>query len=284
MKKTPLLSPALILLCAAGPLVACSGDKANIGNTSAIGSQLSDYAATWDGYAEAYTFSPDGSDHVRLTITADGQGTLLVGDLPAYAPPTDPNVGYPPGIDYSKNGYFQAPPLWEGFVYPVYGARVETDRIQVGVKTNDIFTTWCGLQTSYDIITGYMSTPDGGGSTATPPPGPGWVPIYGYSCLPGPGGASSSNGGPWECDAQITSTDGGTSYQAVDCNKYWLCTEQMCTCSAGGCVSSPVIDPGAAPSAYPVELDGALDNNGETLTGTLLLSASLRVTVVLQKQ
>jgi len=44
------------------------------------------------------------------------------------------------------------------------------------------------------------------------------------------------------------------------------------------------MDPGAAPSAYPVELDAALDNNGQTMTGTLLLSANLRITVVLQRQ
>jgi hypothetical protein len=33
-----------------------------------------------------------------------------------------------------------------------------------------------------------------------------------------------------------------------------------------------------------VELDAALDSTGKTLTGTLALSTSLRVTVVLTKQ
>jgi hypothetical protein len=283
MKKTRLLSQALAL-CAAAPLVACSGDKpVNIGNTSVIGSQLSDYAATWDGYAEAYTFAPDGTDHVRLTIGADGQGTLEVGNQALYAPPTDPNVGYPPGTDFSKAGYFQQPPIWEGFLYPVYNAQVQTDRIQVGIKPNDIFSTWCGLQTSYYVLTGYTGSglPGVGGS---PGGSSGETPTYGYNCIPGSGGSSSTNGGVTTCEVQNNSADGGYSNTPVDCNKFWLCTYQVCTCSAGGCASSPVVDAGSAPSAYPVELDGALDNNGQTLTGTLLLSQSLRITVVLQRQ
>src|SRR5450432_936374 len=93
-------SRALVaLLCGAGFSAACSGGGAvNIGNTAVIGSQLSDYAASWDGYAEAYTFMPDGSDRVRLTIDANGQGTLEVGNAALLPPPTDPNVGYRPAL------------------------------------------------------------------------------------------------------------------------------------------------------------------------------------------
>ncbi|HEY4392953.1 MAG TPA: hypothetical protein VGP64_02775, partial [Polyangia bacterium] len=98
MKKISLLSPALVL-SAAGFLGACSGNTpVNIGNTSMIGAQLSDYAASWDGFAETYTFSPDGSDRVRLTLDASGQGTLEIGDAALLPPPTDPNVGYPPSV------------------------------------------------------------------------------------------------------------------------------------------------------------------------------------------
>ena len=38
---------------------------------------------------------PDGSDRVRLTIAANGQGTFEVGNAALLPPPTDPNVGYP---------------------------------------------------------------------------------------------------------------------------------------------------------------------------------------------
>ena len=85
--------------CCAAPELrspARTAGAVNIGNTTAVGSQLSDYAATWDGYAEATTFS-DGSDHVRLTIDASGQGSLVVGDSAPLPAPTDPTVGYPPG-------------------------------------------------------------------------------------------------------------------------------------------------------------------------------------------
>ena len=45
------------LCCAAPELrLAARAGSVNIGNTTAVGSELSDYAATWDGYAEATTF------------------------------------------------------------------------------------------------------------------------------------------------------------------------------------------------------------------------------------
>src|SRR5262245_9474401 len=72
--------------------VACSGGDPTV---TTSGNQVSDYAATWDGYAEAFTFE-DGSDRVRLTIHANGEGTIEVGDSAPLPPPTDPNVGYPP--------------------------------------------------------------------------------------------------------------------------------------------------------------------------------------------
>jgi hypothetical protein len=286
MKKTRLLSPALIL-CATGALAACSGSKAvNIGNTNAIGSQLSDYAATWDGYAEAYTFMPDGSDHVRLTIGPDGQGTLQVGNQAPIAPATDPNVGYPPGVDYTKS-YFQNPPIWEGIVYPVYSAQVQTDRIQVGVKPNDYFASWCALQTPFAYVTQITGgTLDGG------PPGT----VYTQSIVPVDGGAPDASGVmylacPFQGGDQSTLNGVSTCYgelgpvaTEVDCGKYYLCNENVCACTAAGCTSSPLVAAGSPPSQYPVELDAALDNNGQTLTGTLLLSADLRITVVLQKQ
>ena len=58
MKKTRLLSPALIL-CAAGPWSpARATSRSTSGTRTPSAPQLSDYAATWDGYAEAYTSLP----------------------------------------------------------------------------------------------------------------------------------------------------------------------------------------------------------------------------------
>jgi hypothetical protein len=277
------------LLCGAGFSAACSGaGTVNIGNTNVVGAQLSDYVASWDGYAEAYTFTPDGSDRVRLTIGTNGQGTFQVGNAALLPAPTDPNVGYPPGQPDPLTGINSG--LSGGFLYPLYAARVQESRIQAGLKPNDFYGEWCALQTSYYILTGYMGSgglPDAGRGFggADGGFGGGLVPTFGYFCLPGTGGGISGTGADEQCTVQIDSIDGGvSSNQAVDCGKYALCTENVCACTATSCSVVPAVATGAIPSDYPVELDAALDSTGKTLTGTLALSTDLRVTVVLQKQ
>src|SRR5205823_5394415 len=116
------------LLCGAGIPLGCSGGSVNIGNTNAVGSKLSDYAASWDGYAEAYTFMPDSSDRVRLTISADGHGTVEVGDTALLPPPTDPNVGYPSPGQPQFDGYSLNSGLSGGALYPIYAPRVQESR------------------------------------------------------------------------------------------------------------------------------------------------------------
>jgi hypothetical protein len=279
------------LLCGAGFSAACSGaGTVNIGNTNVVGAQLSDYVASWDGYAEAYTFTPDGSDRVRLTITASGQGTFQVGNAALLPAPTDPNVGYPPGQPDFSTGPNTG--LSGGVLYPLSAARVQESRIQAGLKPNDFYGAWCALQTPYYDLDGYMGSgglPDAGRGFAGADGGFGglggsWVPIFGYFCVPGTGGGSTGIGADEQCTVQIISTDGGTSNQPVDCGKFVLCTQNVCACTATSCGVVPVVAAGAVPSGYPVELDAALDSTGKMLTGTLALSTDLRVTVVLQKQ
>jgi hypothetical protein len=263
----------LALAWGAGASLGCSGGGAvNIGNTSVIGSRLSDYAATWDGYAQAYTFMPDGSDRVRLTVGADGQGTLRVGNAALLPAPTDPNVGYPgagqPDLLIGPNDGLSG-----GVIYPIYAAQVQEDRIQAGLKPNDYYGAWCALQTSYYILDGYVNSGDAG-----------YVQNFVYSCVPGAGGVSSGDGADRQCFTQISSADASSSDQQVDCGKFTLCNRNVCACTASSCASGPVVPAGTLPSGYPVELDAALDGTGKTLTGTLALSTDLRVTVVLQKQ
>ena len=286
MMNTRLLWRALIL-CAAGPLVACSGDKSvNIGNTTTIGSKLSDYAATWDGYAEAHTFMGDGSDHVRLTIAADGSGTLQVGNQPQVAPATDPNVGYPPAgvISGINNSTGDIPPIYEGFSYPIYSAQVQTDRVQVGIKPHDYYTSWCALQTPFAYVTQDIFDPDAGIIYHTVVPGDagidgGSTSAVMYSECAFEGSFSTTDANGRICYGELN----GVATQ-IDCGKFDVCNLQVCACTADGCGSSPLIASGSAPSQYPVELDAALDNSGQTLTGILALSSDLRITVVLQKQ
>jgi hypothetical protein len=248
-------------LCASG-LFACSGGgNVNIGNTAVVGGQLSDYAASWDGYAEAYTFWPDNTDHVHLTIDANGQGTLQVGSIPLFPAPTDPNVGFPTGIS-SVTGSIV---LSGGVLYPLYAAQVQTDRIQVGINPADLDAAWCPLQTPYAWTANTGSRlPDAAAPTTI------------YNCLPDDG---FTFGPPNDC--ALNQSDGTST--PVDCDKLMLCIRApVCDCTASGCTarSEPA---GTLVNEYPVELDGALDDTGKTLTATLNL-AGTRITVVLTKQ
>ncbi|HLK92478.1 MAG TPA: hypothetical protein VKZ18_21460 [Polyangia bacterium] len=292
--KNVRLPTLLALLGAAVVPAACSGSgsgNVNIGNTAVVGSQLSDYVATWDGYAEAYTFMPDGSDRVRLTISSSGQGTFQVGNAALLPAPTDPNVGYPsPGQPTSTTEGAMESTLAGGVLYPIYAARVQENRIQAGMKPSDYYAAWCALQTPYYVLTGFMTSgvaPDGGLGDAGA-----LSPTYAYRCVPGFGGGSSIVGGVEQCYAQGSSLDGGYTDTPEDCGKFALCDGNICACTATSCTTFPTMDPAAIPSDYLSELDAALDSTGKTLTGTLVMrplsqsgnSSDVRVTVVLTRQ
>src|SRR5437763_6007179 len=137
--------PLLLLGLLAAPVGCSGGGDVNLGNTQTLGGQLSDYAATWDGYTQLSTFS-DGSDRVRLTIDASGHGTLQVGDSPPLPVATDAHRGYPAGAGDMFNIGGIDPPF-PGFAYPLHATRVQARRIQLGIDFNDVYTTWCGIQT-----------------------------------------------------------------------------------------------------------------------------------------
>src|SRR3569623_1693657 len=81
-----------VLLLGAGALAGCSGGggNVNIGDTSPVGAKLSAYAATWDGFAQAYRFWAYGAYRVLLSIDALGHGALRVGAWVLLAAPSDP--------------------------------------------------------------------------------------------------------------------------------------------------------------------------------------------------
>ena len=250
----------LIFLSATAVGIGCSGGGSiDIGSTQVVGSQLSDYAATWDGYAEAFHFWPDGSDRVRLTIDGSGQGTLEIGNSALLAAPTDPNVGYPANI-YSgtvgnTSGTGTQIILAEGFLYPIHAATVATNRIQLGVDPNELFAPWCQLQTSYD-----WNDPTIGSS--------------GYYCVPR--FVTETHDPATGCSENLP--DGTTV--AVDCGKFDECfMSAACACTSTGCTGNTV--PAGSPVSQYFELDGALDSTGTTLTATLGTGGP---TVVLTKQ
>ncbi|HVY39806.1 MAG TPA: hypothetical protein VHM31_17835 [Polyangia bacterium] len=254
----------------AAPL-GCSSGNVNIGDTQSLGGKLSDYAADWDGYAEADTFAPSnsfvssGSDHVHLVLDGQGNGTMQVGQgtLPA---PTNPDVAYPPGIDtkgFSINGT-----LVEGYAYPTHATRVEAGRLQFGVVAYDIFSGWCALQTPE--LSGSFGTSDAGISYGCTPTVPDAV-------ATGPSGAPDGGAG-----CAFVGSDGAI-LRTIDCGKLFLCRDlRVCSCTESACtsISAPA---GLVPAQYPIALDGALDSSGKSFTGTLNIDGT-RVTVHLTRK
>jgi hypothetical protein len=199
IKVTRLLS---VLMPLAGVQACAQNGDVDLG-TSVTGASLSDYVDEWDGYTEAQQFVL-GSDRIRVRISADGQGTLTLGESKTYPPATDPNVGYPPNDDATsviiKTTMFQP-----GADYPLHGVKVESRRIRFTVSTNDFYKAWCELQTP----------------VATNDPNV-------YSC--GPGGYSGNAAGM--CFVSDTGAP-------IDCGKASLCSgPRVCACTATSCTSS----------------------------------------------
>jgi len=265
MKTSPAHALMVVFFSAVTSSACSNGGKVDIGDTQAVGARLSDYAASWDGYAEAYTFSPDGTDRVRLTLDPNGQGTLRPGDSALLPPPTDPNVGYPPGI---SDGHAINGDLWTGFQYQVYGAQITENRIQIGINPKDLFAAWCAIETPVPSENTTLVSVDDAGIEA--------VTTTSYACLPDTGGSKTGS----SC---YTPDANGQDTQPVDCDKLFLCAvTPVCTCTATSC-AIPSVPTDTPPSGYPVELDAALDSSGSSLTGTLLLDGQ-RITVRMQKQ
>jgi hypothetical protein len=251
--------PLLISLCFAAASLGCSDGPVNIGDTHALGALLSDYAADWDGYAQAFSFG-DGSDRIRLTIDENGAGTLRVGESASLPAPTDPDVGYPPGNMgmFSTSGI--APPN-PGFLYPLHAAEIQSERIQLGIDFTDIYSGWCAIQSSYPHLTG----------NAGPAP---------YGCFPEL--SKIEHADPTSPSCTVTFLDGTT--QTLDCGKVSLCLlEMVCECTATAC-SAAVVPAGSPVNQYGTRFDLALDAKGSTLTGTFLRGGGERVTVILKKQ
>ena len=239
----------VLLLTALSSTWACSSESApvDIGD-SRTGAKLEDYAAVWEGYVEAYDFA-DGSDKVKITLDASGNGTLEIGDTARWPVATNPDVGYPPGPGMSDRfenalvaGVFAqaVSKLFPGIIYPVSSATVEAARIRFSVNPWESERDWCALQTSYPVQ----------------------KPSAPYGCLPT---ANISNPSVGEC---FYSQNDGSGVTPVDCGKAAMChSNAVCTCDAQGCsiLSDPMY------RASYTKLDAALVDAGESLVGTLRL-------------
>jgi hypothetical protein len=215
-----LLAP-LTLTLAVAP--ACSNSNGSIDIGRNVGNQLADYAASWDGYAEAYNFS-DSSDRVRITLDESGQGALVVGDQAAPAPLQldDPNLN-PVDINPVSG-------LVAGVSYRVVGAHIAQKRIQLGINLNEQYRSWCAAQPP--ICTGESC-----------------------NCLPPNFNAQCGAGS----SCLVTNVDTGET-STVSSAKLYLCAAvQVCACTTLGCsIGGPTALFDAALDNAGTELVGSL--------------------------
>jgi hypothetical protein len=244
---------AALTILASAPFGCSTADTVDLGGTK--GSALSDYAASWDGYAEALKFD-QASDRVRITLDASGHGTVEVGDKPLLPPATNPDV-VPAPFDGAPSG------LWPGFRYPVYDARVEVERLRLELTPDDVYRAWCALQTPI------WANP---GST---PPGPDAT----YSCVTWQAGWDPATG---RCTDPGVAPDPATGQPvAIDCDKVSVC-RTYCACTSASCTI------GRTTAPFTAQIDASLNAAGTEMTGTLVVPAMVagtdqRVTIKLKK-
>ncbi len=180
----------------------------------------------WIGHLVNHQF-PDGS--AALTMTLDfapgGQvtGTVLLGDGALLRPPTDPNVGYPPG----NQGVVS---LVEGFPYTILDGTLSGAHLSVQFSEYEVWTQWCALQKPYLVQPG---TDAGPASDAGPDI---------YDCVPAGAPGVTVGFGPMGC--VMVDSDGASS--PLDCGKLRLCGglgPTVCQCSATACRVSTLPTP-----------------------------------------
>jgi hypothetical protein len=195
---------------------------------------------TWQGYVENFEFF-SGSDAVDLVIShanaSNVCGKLTFGMGTPPPPPTDPDVGYPPG---EFDGGAPFPPSrevrgFEGVPMTLLEGHVSDPRLQFKTTTSELWRAWCELQTPY--------RQEAPGEES-------------YMCVPF---AHQYRYSP-DTGCIIDSPSGGVP---VDCGKLVLCSHGICFCTASGCTADPT-----------GEITFDLRVSGNQMTGSVSLSGA----------
>ncbi|MDQ3031804.1 MAG: hypothetical protein M3Y87_05255 [Myxococcota bacterium] len=145
-------------------------------------------------------------ERARVGEPVVGHVVFGAGEAPSL-PPTDPEVGWPPGIDPQIG----AVPVADGFVYESTGGTRTGDQVRIELAATELWAPWCEIQTPFQITTGSDEA----------------------QCLPNRPWTAT----PFDChlDADDTSPE-----LPVDCLKLALCRRtRVCACTTAGCNASP---------------------------------------------
>lgn len=194
----------------------------------------------WTGELET-GYLPSGSSQVVVDVERAESGEAVVasvifGEGEAPAPPTDPEVGWPEGVDPQLD----AIPVADGFVYPSLDGSRSGDRISVDIAITDLWAPWCALQTPHLIAESSDEA----------------------QCLPNRPWSAS----PFECYVEGEGDEADDVL--VDCLELTLCRRtRVCECTGtGGCVPSP--------TGLTMRLELTVD--GDTAMGTIFWTSEDR--------
>jgi hypothetical protein len=151
-------------------------------------------------------------------------GSMTFGDTTPLAPPTDPDIGYPPNADLTQwmpNGL----PI-ERFAHTLFSGLVSGKRVRFHTKGFEPWKSWCAMQKSY-LLDPWSSL---------------------YSCMEAWGWQDWGDAGPSNCWTQDPNT-GQT--KPVDCGKMYNCNQwRVCACNQSGC---------GADDTYPIDFDAQFE-------------------------
>ena len=244
---------SLGVILALSPL-ACSDQSTPPPPAAGGGDQLADFAGSWDGYVELDVFD-DGSDRVRLTLDAAGQGTMRFGERALFPPATNPDAPYPDRSPLSP-GLLRA-----GYEYPVSRVRAGAGRLQLLVDGQDLYRGWCRMQ--QPVVVNANKNPDG-------------PPSLVHACAHDwPVAGDDGNGICQQTDPVTNQT------LMVACVKLQLCAiydcfdppglgggpcppppGALCACTASACDFAPL------PADTPFTLDATMEDGGHKLAGS----------------
>ena len=195
--------------------------------------------AVFTGYFENYMF-PSGSDalYMDLALGADGMtvtGVAVLGTGTPPPPPTQPNVGYPPG-------WMGSPTVVEGYAYTALSGTLASQRLRFGIDFAEPWAEWCQIQTVYPIGNG----------------------MPGYACCPGTECGFQMGPGTGFGACQVPLCDGGAGpfpNVPIDCEQGSLCGAfnggNVCTCAANGCTHPLIAAIQFDMQLTPMHLDGS---------------------------
>jgi hypothetical protein len=204
---------------------------ADAGAGQDAGAPLTPLVGTWTGFIETLP-SSTGAMTLVFAQQADGSvtGTLAFGTAAPPTPPTSAGDVFPPGF----NGQLADETYpYPGFAYAITNVSFDGTRLQLGIVANELWSTWCQLQTSYD-----------------------WAPYKPgqCGCLPYWGGTGDNDASPGYCEIMAPGTTNPQQFPCAlsVCHAYEP-SETPCSCTSAGCT----FEMQAPASTLDVQLTGS---------------------------